>query len=240
MNLNIDPAIAVKMPTEELAGHVIDALKKGSKAFHPHNVGLAVASQYANHPQKDEFIEAIMEAFGWMYSEGLSITDPDNGYNGWMRLSRRASQLKAPSDVTMLAQREILPKNFLHPVIAQEAGLIFHTGKYDAAVYEAFKQLEIAVKEATGINNIGSALMMDAFKNGTGPLVDKNADPNEEEGLKFVFAGAMKIFRNSTGHRNVRMDAYQAASLIIHASYLYSLVEERKLLNGLSNQSNTV
>lgn len=226
MNLP-DPEQAIKMPVEELAGHLVQ-LHKGGRNFNPHNVMCGVDTNYSGHPKKAEFKEALMEAYGWAYSEGLFILDPEQALNGWMRVSRRGRQLNSPADVSTLAQREILPKAFLHPVIAQCVAPIFHSGRYDSAVYEALKQVEIAVRDATGIDNIGASLMMDAFKKGTGPLSDATADVAEQEGMMFVFAGAMKVFRNSTGHRNVEMDAYQAASLIIHASYLMSIVDERR------------
>lgn len=162
-----------------------------------------------------------------MYSEGLCIYDPGDGYNGWMRLSRRAQLLQNPKDVLTLGHREILPKRFLHPTIAQAVSSSFFAGKFDTAVFDAFKEVEIAVRDASGLSGVGAALMMEAFKAG-GPLFDKDADANEEEGLRFVFAGAFKVFRNSTGHRNVQMDAESAAALIIHASYLLGIVVDRK------------
>jgi uncharacterized protein (TIGR02391 family) len=226
----IDPDLAIKMPVEEFAGHLIQMLKSGPKRFHPHNICCEVDRVYAQHPQKDEFKEAVMEAFGWMYSEGLIIIAPTDGINGWMQLSRRGKLVNSVSDITKFAQREILPKNFLHPVIAQEAAPIFRTGKYDSAVYEAFKQVEIAVKDASGLPLIGADLMKQAFtsKGTTGPLTDPSADGSEKEGIMFVFAGAIQLFRNATGHNNVLMEPRQAAALIIHASTLMYLVDERK------------
>ena len=225
MNLP-DPEQAINMTIEELAGYLV-LFHKSSGQFSPHNMMCSIDSNHSAHPKKAEFKEALMEAFGWGYSEGLFILDPENSLNGWMRVSRRGRQLNKPADITTLSQRQILPKAFLHPIIAQCAGPIFHSGRYDSAVYEAFKQVEIAVKNGTGINNIGANLMMEAFKKGSGALTDATADIAEQEGMMFVFAGSMKVFRNSTGHRNVQMDAYQAASLIVHASYLMTIVDER-------------
>lgn len=225
MNLP-NPEQAINMTVEELAGYLV-MLHKNERRFSPHNVMCNIDSNQRAHPKRMEFKEALMEAYGWGYSEGLFILDPEESMGGWMRVSRRGRQLNSPADITTLAQRQILPKAFLHPVIAQCSGPIFHSGRYDSAVYEAFKQVEIAVRNGSGIDSIGATLMMEAFKKGCGALTDATADVAEQEGMMFVFAGAMKVFRNSTGHRNVEMDAYQAAALIVHASYLMSIVDER-------------
>lgn len=224
----LEPEVAITLPIEELAGHLLQSLK-GSRSFHPHNVCCSIDTHYAQDRHKEEFKEAIMEAFGWLYSEGLIILDPGQSNAGWMRVSRRGRKLNSVTDITTLAQREILPKAFLHPVIAQHSSAIFHAGKYDSAVYEAFKQVEIAVKAATKLRTVGAALMKQAFacKTPVGPLTDVAADGSEQEGMMFVFAGAIQLFRNSTGHNNVTMDPYQAAALIIHASTLMYILDER-------------
>lgn len=58
----------------------------------------------------------------------------------------------------------------------------------------------------------------------SGPL-NKLSEPSEQEGLMFVFAGAMQLFRNAVGHKNQNLDPQDAAHLLIHASYLMTLLE---------------
>lgn len=131
-----------------------------------------------------------------------------------------------PTDVLKLADRHILPKRFLHPTIVEHASPIFEMGKYDAAVFQAFKQVEIAVRELSGLDLDGASLMKTAFSKEKGVL-NKKVEPSEREGLMFVFAGAIQLFRNSTGHKNVNFEPHEAAHLLIHASYLLSLLETR-------------
>ena len=59
---------------------------------------------------------------------------------------------------TLLPRVDFLPKLELHPAITQKVLPIFENGIYDSAVFEAFKQVEIAVRKAGGYTDGISAL----------------------------------------------------------------------------------
>jgi len=220
---------ALSMPTEELAGYLV-LHHKNMNAFHVHNVMCEIDSSTMNQgPQNRQTIaqykEALAEAYGWAFTEGLFIIYPNDVNGGWWKVSRRGRQLQDPVDVLELSDRDILPKAFLHPMIAEHAAPIFKLGKYDAAVLQAFKQVEIAVKQASNVGEVGAKLMRTAFNPNSGVL-NTLQEPSEKEGLMFVFTGAIQLFRNSTGHNNIVLAPQEAAHLLIHASYLLTLVEK--------------
>jgi len=232
----LDPNLVLSMPIEELAGYLI-VHHQNQRSFNVHNVMCGIQSPVGpnsiinpaglDYQTKELYKEALVEAYSWAFTEGLFILDPNQIQGNWWKVSRRGRQLKTPLDVLKLADRNILPKSFLHPMILEHAAPIFQMGKYDAAVFQAFKQVEIATREATGLSADGATLMKTAFN------TDKNKgqintaeEPSEREGLMFVFAGAIQLFRNSTGHKNIQLDPKEAAHLLIHASYLLNLLEK--------------
>lgn len=229
-----EPALALNMPIEELAGYLV-MHHKGQSSFNVHNVMCSIDSSpgsssvqdpfSGNRRNKELYKEALVEAYGWAFTEGFFILDPNQMLNNWWKVSRRGRKLEAPLDVLKLSAREILPKAFLHPLIVEHAAPIFQMGKFDAAVFQAFKQVEIAVREKSGLALDGASLMKAAFNKEKGPL-NFPTEPSEREGLMFVFAGAIQLFRNSAGHQNIELEPQEAAHLLINASFLLSLLEK--------------
>lgn len=223
---------ALQMSVEELAGYLVLHHKDQSN-FNVHNVMCSIdnehnhfQSQPVNREKIKQYKEALVEAYAWGFTEGLFTFDPNNMINNWWRVSRRGRLLTKPVDVLTLASRELLPKAFLHPTIAEYAAPIFHAGRFDSAVFEAFKQVEIAVRQASGLKLDGASLMKTAFSVKDGRLNDLT-EQSEKEGLMFVFAGAIQLFRNASGHKNQDLTPQEAAHLLIHASFLLSMVEAR-------------
>ena len=231
-----DPHQAIAMPVEELAGYLV-MHHKGHRHFNVHNEMCGVDSPSGSSSLRDYFAgdfqlkeqykEALIEAYSWAYTEGLFIPDPNQITGNWWKVSRRGRQLTTHLDVLKLAARDILPKSFLHPLILEYSAPIFHMGRYDAAVFQAFKQVEIAVRDATGLTLDGASLMKTAFNADKSKThLNTASEPSEREGLMFIFAGAIQLFRNSTGHKNIELDPKEAAHLLIHASYLLNLLEK--------------
>jgi hypothetical protein len=52
-------------------------------------------------------------------------------------------------------------------------------GEFDVAVFQAMKAVEIEVRSASGVRQLGKDLMRAAFHPETGPLTDQGADPGE-------------------------------------------------------------
>ena len=128
-------------------------------------------------------------------------------------------------DVADVLTDDLLPNRLLHPVISQKVLSIFMQGSYGPAVFEAFKQVEIAVREAGGYaeTDYGTKLMRMAFSPEDGALTD--SQDTEKQARSDLFAGAIGSYKNPGSHRDVEITAEEAAGLIIFASHLLRIVD---------------
>jgi uncharacterized protein (TIGR02391 family) len=176
---------------------------------------------------------ALAEAVSWLLAQGLLIIDP--GQLGiWYRLTRRAGSLRTRADVEAFRKGRILPDDLLPTVFTQKVVPLFRRGDYDVAVFQAFKIVEIAVRNAANAkgasyqdSDVGTVLMRSAFHPRTGALTDPSAVAAEREAVMHLFSGAIGYAKNPTSHRDVAINPAEAARLIIFASHLLGIVEAR-------------
>jgi uncharacterized protein (TIGR02391 family) len=169
---------------------------------------------------------AIAEAWQWLQNEGLLMPDPDQP-NGWFCLTRKGAALRTSADLEAYRQGNLLPIMLLHPKIAEKVRPMFMRGDYDVAVFQAFKEVEVAVRSAAKMSNsdIGRKLMQAAFNPDSGPLTDAESEKGERVGLMDLFSGGIGYCKNPPGHRERGFDRGSAAQLLAFASYLLTQVE---------------
>ncbi|MDP0927324.1 TIGR02391 family protein [Paracoccus onubensis] len=119
------------------------------------------------------------------------------------RIARNAGELSYGSDEESVQSHPFDERN-VHPDISAVCLKLFDNGHYSQATFEAFKLLDNAVKNLSGMNESGFKLMMTAFAEAS-PKVQLTAlatqsEVNEQSGYKFIFAGAMSAIRNPRGH----------------------------------------
>ncbi len=143
--------------------------------------------------------------------------------------------MKTRTDVEEFRKGRILPSELLPTLFAGKVVPLFHRGDHDIAVFQAFKEVEVAVRttaKAKGAgysdSEVGTSLMRKAFYPDTGPLADKALVAAEREAEMHLFAAAIGHAKNPTGHRDVAMTALDAERLIVFASHLFEIVERRK------------
>lgn len=120
----------------------------------------------------------------------------------------------------------------IHPKVLKASKKLFLNGHYSMAIFEAFKQVEISVKEKSGIRGkFGAALMQDAFSANT-PILkvndgEKDSDGDEQKGFMMLFTGAVIGIRDPKGHDNIEQkDPKVAMQYIAFASLLCRMVDK--------------
>lgn len=178
---------------------------------------------------------AVMEVWAWLVSAGLLVERAGSG-GGWFFISRRAQQITSRESFEAYRKAGLLPRAQLHPLITSKVYPAFLRGEYDTAVFQSFREVEIAVRAAGnfGVDDYGTDLMRKAFrpapKNNqpsapAGPLTDTQLPSAEQEAMANLFAGAIGLYKNPQSHRQVPTKPEDAAEVIMFASQLLRIVD---------------
>ena len=196
----------------------------------PASIAVHQAIEGYSQQYRRRITEALAEALTWLIREGLIAHDPEQT-GDWHFITRRGKAMKKAADVKAYRDSAILPAKLLHPVIASRVQAAFIRGEYDVAVFQAFREVEVAVRSAGnyGAEAIGVPMMRDAFAPGKGPLIEMTLPRSEQESEMHLFAGAVGLFKNPHSHRSgVTHEPVEAVELLLFASHLLRRVERAK------------
>lgn len=238
-----EPDNLLILTVEELAGVLLVYLNS-----RPSNQGEEPAINYwgfCSHLSKNpeypskvlEVKRALMEAWAWLVSEGFLVNDIHVDLAAYF-ISRRGRQINTREEMAAYCKASLLPKGQLHASIATKVYPAFLRGEYDTAIFQALREVEVAVRGAGnfGTDDYGQDLMRDAFKPNEkkgqsvmpGPLTDKQLPVAEQEAMANLFAGAIGLYKNPQSHRIVTTDPIDGAEVIMFASQLLRIVDRLK------------
>lgn len=231
-----DASTILSLEPEELAGLGLELVN----SVGPHSASRLHPTTFT-HPDtignytvgdRQQIEYAMMEAWSWLIQEGLIAPKPGDT-SGWHFLTRRGKKIKNRDDLSAYRNAVILPRKLLHPAIEKVCWPSFLRGDYDTAVFQAFKELEVSIREAGKFRaeDYGVELARKAFHEMTGPLTDMKAPTSERSALSHLVAGALGSYKNPHSHRKVSLDANEAIEMIILSSHLLKIIDGRQ--NGL-------
>lgn len=162
----------------------------------------------------------VAEGWQWLVNEGFVAHHAEN--MGSWALTRRGQTVSLTVHVADARALGLLRTAGLESELARQAVPAFRRGQHDLAVFAAMREVEDRVRfhAPTLAGLVGVDLMKQAFRVG-GPLADPRLAPGERSARMELFAGAMGVHRNATGHGLVDYsDPREAAEAIIVANNL--------------------
>lgn len=220
------------MNTADLAGYVLESLMSpeslGSGNWNRCNFCGAAMKDYAQPRMggDKELGAAVSAAWSWLEANGLICKNPEQE-NGWYVPTARGRSIKNHQALGALISAEQLPEHFLHHDLLLHSRPLFFQSRFDTAVFEAFKSLEVAIRAAASLmdGDIGIQLTQAAFHPENGPLRVQSAEKGERVALMNLMAGALGSYKNPSSHRRVQIGAEEAREMIMLASHLLRIVD---------------
>jgi uncharacterized protein (TIGR02391 family) len=121
----------------------------------------------------------------------------------------------------------------LHPEIEQAVSKLFQDGHYSDAVFNACKVLDKLVQDRSRITDLSGTDLMNKVFSSKKPFLRFNDlqnsnERNEQEGMMFLYSGAMKVIRNPRAHNIIEDNPESAFEHIVFLSFLAKTLDKTK------------
>jgi uncharacterized protein (TIGR02391 family) len=231
-----DPEKLLQLEPEDvgvLLLEYLNALSDQGQRIHRYNL-LTHDPDLMNYagPKRPDVSRALTEGWIWLEHGGLIAPVPDDQSLRNYFVTRRGQKLRSQTDYSAFKRGASLAAATLDPVLAQKVVHLFLRGDYDAAIFQAYKEVEVRVRKACANRGqqiadeiAGTKLMSEAFDPRTGPLTNKQIVAAERQATRSLFAGAIGLFKNPSSHRDVKLAELEASEQIHFANYLLRIVD---------------
>jgi uncharacterized protein (TIGR02391 family) len=209
----------LQMEPEELAPHLLRYMLNTPTMANRHNFGMSLP--------RGAITEQFMEAWGWLEHEGFIAHRASDIYGMEFFVTRKGRAVAAAEDFEAWRKAHLFPDD-LDPEIVRSVKPLFLRGDYDTAVFRAFKEVEVRVRNKAGLTSeYGRQLMLRAFGDG-GPLMTGNRE--ERSAARELFAGAISFFKNPPSHREIQFEnPREVVDMICFANALLRIVDRLPL-----------
>lgn len=241
-NLIPDANNLVSMHISELSGYLLEYLLAdiGGGNWNRRNCCMNISGEYGDriYGANKEVGVAISTAWAWLESNGLICRHPEQDYE-WFVPTRRAGETSDRKALKTIISNQQLPEEFLHPALLINARPLYLQSRFDTAVFEAFKLLEVTIRSHAGLGNdlIGVQLASRAFHPESGELTDMTSEKGERSALMSLMTGALGSYKNATSHRHLTISSEEARDMIMLASHLLKIVDARKATSAKSSDN---
>lgn len=149
-----------KLPTRDVALLLLKYLAEGGGFVQYVSTMGAAQKAFHQEPDADRLVHTLSDAWSWLEANALLSREPSQS-DGFRRISRDGRDLAmAPEGIARFEARERLSGS-LHPALEGGVRTNFELGDYETACFAAMKAVEVAVRDASGLDNslVGVKLM---------------------------------------------------------------------------------
>jgi hypothetical protein len=141
-----DPNDLLRLEPEELGALLLQDMNASGGVRFSYNDHL---TELSLHRSDAQILGALVEAWHWLEKEGLLVRDPTQPIGTTYRVvSRRGQKLRHAADIESYRKAKALPWDLVHGSIREKVWSTFLRGDHDTAVFQAFKEVEVAVHDA--------------------------------------------------------------------------------------------
>jgi uncharacterized protein (TIGR02391 family) len=178
---------------------------------------------FAQSLPSGEISDRFMEAWSWLEREGF-IAHRAQDHSGLdYFITRKGRKVAADEDFEAYHKANLFPSD-LDPALMRTVKPLFLRGDYDTAVFRAFKEVEVRVRQKSGLKReFGRELMNKAFGE-SGPLMRENKE--DRKAARELFAGAIGFCKNPSSHHEIQFEnPREVVDMICFANQLLRIVD---------------